>query len=518
MTKKLAKFRYKDGPVVLISRQIAYTFPLSYAYLAGYLKEKGENVSILFKDSDYSELVKKIMELNPVLVGFGNLYPEMDEIRFIITLLNQAGRQFPIVIGGQMVTPTPEFAVKISGADFGVVGEGEIILHQLVNALRSNGDVKKVKGLIIREKDNFISTGSGDYIKNLEKLPPVPYDLFPQEEWLPIGRWYAANAPQPHWRFNDRAINIHGGRGCPYHCNFCYHHSRPRYRSVHTMISEGYKAASRFSGNMLYFSDDLVLATPNRAKKLVNTIRSLNIKTEYSVSTRFDILDRLDDKLLYEMKETGCRIMGLGIESGSDRILKIIGKNCTADMILNNLKRLKKVGILPTVSIMIGQHTETIDDVEASIELMIKTVRDNPNIQYAFTITTPFPGSKLYNTIFQNGLLKTHEEFYNKYFSSPGEWNQVVNLSKMTDDEVVFMYNKIKNIYAKEKRKAIGNKVILIKNMQIAFGISEKLTNKIFAVLFNSQTSNKVKMVFRPFFDLILHKLDDLRLKSEMSL
>jgi radical SAM superfamily enzyme YgiQ (UPF0313 family) len=384
----MEKSLYRDGPVVLVSRPIAFTFPLSYAYLAGYLLGQGENVEVIFRQPDRAALVKQIMGFNPVLVGFGNLYPELREIRDLIGLLNQAGRRFPIVIGGQMVSPIPEFAVKITGADFGVVGEGEIILHQLVCALRQGKDPSEIKGLAVRQGNQVVLTGPGPFIEDLSELPPVPYELFPETEWLQIGRWYNTHCPQPHWRFDDRVINVHGGRGCPFKCNFCYHHSIARYRPIDLMLAEAKGSLERFDGNMLYFSDDLVLATPKRARELVAGLRALRRPVEYSISTRFDILDRLGDDLLAEMKETGCRIMGLGIESGSDRILKIIGKNCTSAQILHNLSRLKQVGILPTVSIMVGQFDETRDDAEASIRLMLESVRENPNIQYAFTVTT----------------------------------------------------------------------------------------------------------------------------------
>jgi hypothetical protein len=167
------KSKYKGGPVVLVSREIAFTFPLSYAYLAGYLREQGEDVRILFRGQSPNELVSQIMKLNPVIVGFGNLYPELEEITYLIKLLNIAGRQFPVIIGGQMVTPIPEFAVKISGADFGTIGEGELILYQVVKALRLGQDPFNIKGLVIRQRDNISNTGPGDFIEDLSKLPAV---------------------------------------------------------------------------------------------------------------------------------------------------------------------------------------------------------------------------------------------------------------------------------------------------------------------------------------------------------
>ncbi|GAH08907.1 unnamed protein product, partial [marine sediment metagenome] len=169
----------RNGPVVLVSRKIEFTFPLSYAYLAGYLREMGEDVRILFKpsSSQFSVFVKQIMDMKPVLVGFGSLYPELSEIRKLIRMLNDAGRQFPIVIGGQMVTPTPKFAVEITGSDFGVLGEGEITLHRLVTALREGKDPASVKGLVVRQGDEVTFTGPGEFIEDLSRLPRIPYDL-----------------------------------------------------------------------------------------------------------------------------------------------------------------------------------------------------------------------------------------------------------------------------------------------------------------------------------------------------
>lgn len=446
---------FPRGPVVLVSRDIAFTFPLSYAYLAGYLREQGEEVVVLFKDTDAATLVNRIMSLNPVLVGFGNLYPELKQTAGLIEMLNRAGRKFPVVVGGQMVTPTPEFAVTITHADFGVIGEGEITLHKLVRALREGTDISSVRGLAVREGNRAVLTGPGEYIEDLDTLPPVPYDLFPTERWLPIGEWYAKNCPQPHWRLEDRVINVHGGRGCPFRCNFCYHHSKPRYRSLDVMFDEAAAALDRFDANMLYFSDDLVLASPARAAKLVDKIARLSRKVDFSVSTRFDLLARMSDDLLGQMKAAGCRIMGLGIESGSDRMLELIGKNCTAATIEAQLERLKNVGILPTVSIMVGQHTETVEDVEMSIGLMKRTVQTNPQLQYAFSIMTPFPGSPVYEMIFEKGLLSSDREFYERYFAGVGEWNQVVNLSAMTQRQVIEMHQRIEREYRETKEQAM---------------------------------------------------------------
>lgn len=455
---------FKNGPIVLVSTPIAYTFPNSYAYLCAYLIQNNENVKLHFRDASPQIIAQRIMAENPLLVGFGNLYVELKEISIIISILNNMGRKFPIVIGGQMVSPIPEFAVEVTGADFGAIGEGEITLYNLVKCLREKLDPYNIKGLVINNGGLINKTECpGEIIEDLSNLPSIPYELFPEKEWLNIGDWYAQHYPyQILWKAGDKVINVHGGRGCPFACNFCYHHSKSRYRPIDIMMYESNNALKRFNANMLYFSDDLVLSSPNRAKKLVEGIGKLNKKIEYSVTGRFDILSRMDDNLLKEMKDTGCRIMGLGAESGSDRILQIIGKSCTSDQILEGLEKLKKVGILPTVTIQFGQDTETKEDTEKSIQLMKKSVESNPHMQWNFTITTPFPGSPLYNMLINTGKIKNHQYFYDCYFSPSkrtGIWSQVVNISDMKEFEIIEAYNKCWGIYKETKSKILNRPI-----------------------------------------------------------
>ncbi len=282
------------------------------------------------------------------------------------------------------------------------------------------------------------------------------------------------------------------------------------------MLAEGSEALDRFKANMLYFSDDLVLFNRKRAKELATEIRTLKRPIQYSVSARFDLLDKMDDDLLLEMKETGCRIMGLGIESGSDRVLKVVGKKFSSETILNGLERLKNVGILPTVSIMVGQDTETVEDAEASIELMRKSVRYNPHIQYAFTLTTPFPGSQLYDHIFREGLLKDHQEFYDKYFSTDGDWAQVVNLSNMTENECLRMYKKIQDAYQQEKTKALGRKGVLVGQVQVFVGkVDKHLSRLIISKLRGNRLSRKLSDLYNSIFEALLYRLEKRRLKLQ---
>lgn len=462
----------RQGTVLLAAAPVMYTFPFSFAYLAGYLRQQGEDVSMLFRNMPPKQLARQIIAQKPLLVGFGNLYPELKEIKEIIALLDQAGRDFPVIIGGQMVSPIPEFALKITGADIGVIGEGEITLFKLTQALREGKDVRDISGLAIRQGDEVILTGDGEYIKDLKDLPPIPFEMFPVDKWLPVGRWYAAFVPRSHWRYNDRVIPVHGGRGCPFKCNFCYHHSPFRLRPIDAIIKETAAALERFDGNFLDISDDLVLSSPKRAKELIVGLKKLSRPIEYYLSAHFDIIARMSDSDLQELRASGCRIVGPGYESGSNRILKLIGKKFTVETILTQTERLKNAGIKAIGNFMIGQHTETLEDVEATLDLIRKTLAIDPDIEYTFSIMTPFPGSSLYSIAKAQGIIKDDQEFYDKYFEDGGlcDWHQFAELSAMTDQQIIDGYARLQREYDAIKDAAFGTKLRRICFLKKAIG------------------------------------------------
>ncbi len=450
-----------QGPVLLVAAPIMYTFPFSFAYLAGYLQQHGENVRLLFRSVPAEQLAQQIINQKPLLVGFGNLYPELKEIKEIISMLDRAGRNFPVIIGGQMVSPIPEFAVKTTGADIGAIGEAEITLFKVAQALREGKDVATVAGLAIRNGDNVVLTGEGEYIMDLKDLPSIPFELFPVDRWLPVGRWYAAFVSRSHWRYDDRVIPVHGGRGCPFKCNFCYHHSQFRMRPIDAVIAETASAIERFDGNFLDISDDLVLSSPKRAEELIAGLKKLPRPVEYYLSAHFDIIARMSDSMLQELRASGCRTVGPGYESGSDRILKLIGKKFTAETILTQTERLKNAGIKAIGNFMIGQHTETLEDAEATLDLMRKTLAIDPDIEYTFSIMTPFPGSPLYALAKEQGLIKDDRDFYDKYFEGGGifDWRLIANLSAMTDRQIFDGYARMQHEYGMIKDAAFGRRL-----------------------------------------------------------
>ncbi len=449
------------NPVVLVSPPFPFMYPLSYGYLAAYLLAHDVPVRIAFRPADAMDVGRfadDVVRERPPLVAFGSLYPDLEDVRVLVAEIRRRDPGIPLAIGGPMVSPIPDFALKITGADFGVIGEGEVPLLQLVEALRSGKPADRAGGLAIREGNRVSTTGPGGIIEDLADLPRVPYDLVPKDHWLHAGRHLAEEDGRGIWRADDKPIFVHSVRGCPLDCNFCYHHSRTRYRPLSLVMREAAEVLAEYDANMLCFVDDLALPTVRRARELVASLSAMDRQTSYIVSATFGTLDRIDDDTLEQLAATGCRTIGLGFESGSDRILSLIGKDFDVCTALRGIVRLRKAGIIPAVMFMLGQLTETRSDVEATLRTIQEVVCLNPLVECGFSLTTPFPGSRLYDHLLSHGMIVDHMGFFQRYFAlraqSASDYVLAANMTEMDDNEVLLLHRRMLNVYVEEKKKA----------------------------------------------------------------
>jgi len=506
--------------VILISKRINYTFPFGFAYLAGHLKANGYDVEVLFMPESpafYADFAQRIIKKDPLLVGIGSIYPDLYFTRDFIPHLDAAKRSFPVVIGGQMVTPIPEFALDITGADVAVIGEGERILVDILDAVLGRKEMSQVQGIVFKKNGAFVHTGPGECFEDIDRLPNIPYELFPTENWLRIGKFYTSYADSflaPMYFYSDKIVPVHGGRGCPYRCNFCYHSSKARYRSIDVMIKEAFELLVRFDANMIEFNDDLVIATAKRADQLADGIidlaKKLSRRIEYSISCRFNILERMDDELLLKLKRSGCRIMGIGLESGSQKILDVMNKKITVKQIVDGITRLKKAGIIPIAAIMIGQIDETEEDVLESLALLENLIKINPYFVCQFTITTPYPGSELYEVCFERGLIKSHEDFFNIYNPSIDLGKVNVGLSKMSNDVVEAHFTNFGKRYIDLKKQHLPRAYVFLEWLRGSLKRFEIRANAK-AIRMGIPASSGILTICRRVFDGIQLFLDAVR-------
>ncbi len=340
--------------------------PLGIAFLAAVLRENGfKNVSIIDSmayDYTLEQIVDLLKKDPPDIVGisFGT------QIRFsAFNLARLIKKSFPkiiIVAGGPHPTLTPEDTLKhIPQIDVIVRGEGEISFLNLVKAIEAKSDLKDVKGISFRDKKkNIVHSPPEEPIKDLDALPLPARDLMPIEAYN-----------QKTYRSKTRCINMITSRGCPYHCVYCSTSTQwghnIRHRSPENVVNEMEYILKTYPFIKGFrFFDDVFTMDKQRVLDICNLIieRGLNVAWECEVRA-----NTVNQEIMVAMRKAGCEFVDLGIESGSNQILKNIRKAITVDMAIKAVTIIKQAGIDLKGFLMHALPGETYQDIKKTVFL-----------------------------------------------------------------------------------------------------------------------------------------------------
>lgn len=262
----------------------------------------------------------------------------------------------------------------------------------MLEALKKGKDISTVKGIVFKKQGNLIKTAPAPNIENLDNLP------FPARELLPMDKYRKLI-------FQKKPITtLVTSRGCPFNCYFCsssqFFGLKWRTRSPENILSEIEYLIKRYDYHRFAFMDDNFTLNPQRviqiSKEIIN--RKLNIK--WWAFSRVDELLK-NEKMINLMAKSGCRMLFLGIESVSKKILDSYNKKINANDSLKAVKLLKRYGISTWGSFIIGGLEETK-------EMILNTIKFskllNPET-VQFSILTPFPGTRLYQDAINAGII-----------------------------------------------------------------------------------------------------------------
>ena len=373
--------------------------PLGLGYLAGFLKKQDFNV-LLFdgtlnnaKMTDFSTAVSKF---KPDLVGISVLSRGHCQAKAIIKVLKKRFNKIPIVVGGTQITAAPKQVLLDLKADFAIVGEGEITFTKLAKAVakkdknfKKRKDFKKIKGLAFRNSNNrIIINKPRPLIKNLDSIPFPAWQLMPPRKYriVPILQPAKALPVAP----------IITSRGCPYNCSFCASNiiwgRKIRFRSPKNVLAEIKMLKKKFGVKEIHFSDDNFTIDAKRAEKICDLMIKEKINLPWQCPNGVRI-DKLPLPLLKKMKKAGCYALGLGIESGNQKVLDKNNKNLDLKIVPKVLADLKKVGIESYGFFILGLPGDNKKTISQTINFALKYPFDRA----WFNIFTPYPGSAAFS-------------------------------------------------------------------------------------------------------------------------
>lgn len=371
---------------------------LGLLYMAAVARDEGFSVQVIdanLAGYSLSELVRAILKERPRWVGLSATTLTIDAAGKIAAGIKKKAPETLTVVGGAHITAVPQVTLKrYPGVDIGIIGEAEETLKELLLALDNKKDIKRVKGLMIRDDRKLVFTGPRKFIQNLDDLPIPAWDLLPG---FPEKYRSSANS-----FLQLPAAHLVTSRGCTGKCLFCDRSvfgRLPRMHSAERVLAMIEHLVRNYEIREIQFFDDNFALFPKRLEEICQGLIAKNWGLSWSCQARCDMLN---PKILRLMKRAGCWQIGLGIESGSDKILKILQKGETKEKIKKAVEATTKAGIEVKGFFILGNPGETKETLEETKNFILSL----PLTYVHTTYFTPYPGSEAYTIADKFGKFK----------------------------------------------------------------------------------------------------------------
>jgi radical SAM superfamily enzyme YgiQ (UPF0313 family) len=410
-TQKVSNLKYETADVVLIypktGQDLGATIavPHSLLTIAAPLFNKGYTVKIIDQrvEPRWQKELIHTLQSKPVCVGIScmtgtQIYFAHKAAQLVRRYTNGS---IPIVWGGPHPSILPEQTLEDETVDIVCIGEGDITFLEIVEALGSKRPLTKVKGIGFKDGGRIIITEPRPLL-DVERLLPVAWGLINVEKYI---------HPDFYMKKSSRSLDVgQTSRGCPFQCGFCcsatLRKRKWRAMSVEKSLQLILEPVRRFKLNGIWIRDDEFYISSKRTTAICEGFIRCGLKFNwYTSGTRVDTFNRFNDDEIGLIKKSGAHTLKYGAESGCNRILKLINKGITKEDTIKANLRAKKHGIRPVFAIMIGFPTETFDEINQTVDLMIRLKQDNTEAQFE-TIApyTALPGTPMYPLSLQMGL------------------------------------------------------------------------------------------------------------------
>lgn len=365
-----------------------------------YLAAVAEKAGLEAKINDYSQngdYEADLKEFNPdylvVNIATPTLEHDLDAVK-------KAKEICPNVVtiakGAAFLTLADRIIKEHNELDFGILGEAENTLKEILEGKPKT----EILGLYYKENDEVKFTGNRPFIEDLDSLP------FPARHLVDNNIYRRPDN-------NKVQATIKVSRGCPFHCFFCLatpvSGAKVRRRSPENIVAEIKECVEKYNIKNFLFWSDIFNIDKEWTMKLCQAIIDSGLKITWSANTRADTADLEMAEMMYK---SGCRLVSIGVESGSQYMLEKMGKKITLNDVRRTVKVFKKAKIRIYNYFVIGLPWETEETVEETIKFAIELNSDF----ISFYTATPLPGSRFYDYALEHNLFDKETSFENAYY------------------------------------------------------------------------------------------------------
>lgn len=434
--------------------------PLGLAYIAAVLEKDGYVVKIfdltLDRGRSSEDKSDDIIGFSPDVIGLSvatHNYHNAIKVASYLKIMTGAY----IVFGGPHPTIVPEEILKNDFVDFVIVGEGEETFLKICQNLYTH-KFDDIDGICYKlNTDHTSESGSGNigdadsekdrkiivrkkraFIKNLDNIP------FPARHLLPLEQYSLEDD------FGSKMATIMTSRGCPYGCIYCYKGifgSTYRQRSSENIVEEIKQCRDKFGYKSFYFIDDLFTLNAENVEKMTDLLKKENINIRWQCLAR---VNNAKYSVFKKMKESGCYKIHFGIESGDQNVINGIKKGITLDQVRTAIKMCREIGIKTKGYFMIGMPGDTVDTMNQTLKFASELELDDA----MFSVTTPFPGTELWNKIDKSKIESLSDAFYYHEFDDQN-FHIFYNLSNATENDIISAMRTSQEISDRIRTKVI---------------------------------------------------------------
>ena len=409
-------------------------FPIGLGYIATAVHNAGFELEILdldalrLSDNKVEESIKK-MDFD--VVAMGVIVTGYKYVKNLCSIIKKH-KDVPIIIGNSVATSIPETLMEKTEADIGVMNEGDVTIVELLKAIENNTPLEDVKGIFLKKNGKVVFTSTRELIGDLDSLPIINYELFDMKVYLDRCR-YNITEPYPMEFEKIRAFPINTARGCPYNCTFCYHvfkNQKYRYRSVENIGKEIIHLKERYHINYVQFFDELSLFSKQRVREIADFFIDKKIDVFWTADCRAGLFGRddLNLELAKKLHEAGCLCLGYSLESGDENILSAMNKQMSVEDFVIQTHVLKKAGIAPTTSLVIGFPEETPETLKKTFDVCYQA-----DIYPSTGYLLPQPGTPIYEYAVKSGKIDDEEAYLLKMNDRQ---DFTINLTRMSQKEI----------------------------------------------------------------------------------
>lgn len=331
--------------------------------------------------------------------------PQLKQAIPITSLIRQKYPDIKIVWGGYFAANQYKTVINSGSVNVIINGPGDKAFPELLDAFDNNKPLAGINNIIYNNGSEIVVSPK-DPLADQDILADLPYNKLDQ--------FYSIDKYLGKSYLGTKTIAYHSSFGCPFTCSFCavvpIYNAKWKGQSAEKIYRNILHLKNRFGGNAIEFHDNNFFVSEKRTVEFARLI--MNDNMTWWGEGRIDTIDKYSDESLEIMRQSGCKMIFFGAETGNDEVLKKMDKGGkqTGEQILKFAARLRKFNIIPEYSFVLGIPAESPEKVMKQIDndiAFIKKVKElNPDTEIIIYVYSPVPteGSDMYKQVLASGF------------------------------------------------------------------------------------------------------------------